>query len=232
MILGTDRLEASYGASQILFGISVDLAQGETACILGRNGVGKTTTLKTIMGMLKPNSGSVKFNGVEIGGMPSYKISRLGVAYVPQGRHIFPNLTAKENLLISMRKGGGIGQTWTIQKVYDLFPVLKNRESFKGGRLSGGEQQMLCIARGLMQNPKVLLMDEIFEGLAPIVIKEIVAAVRQLKKSGVSILLAEQSLKFAKEMANMCYILEKGQVVYTGRTAEITQETAVKYLGT
>ena len=232
MILETDRLEASYGASQILFGVSVNLAQGETACILGRNGVGKTTTLKTIMGMLKPISGSAKFNGVEIGGCRPYKISRLGIAYVPQGRDIFPNLTAKENLLISMRKGDGIGQDWTIEKVYDLFPVLKNRENFKGGRLSGGEQQMLCIARGLMQNPKVLLMDEIFEGLAPMVIKEIVSAVQHLKNSGVSILLAEQSLKFAREMASKCYILEKGQVVYTGRTEEITQEVAVKHLGT
>jgi len=232
MILEAEQLTASYGASQILFGIDIRLANAETVCMLGRNGVGKTTTLKAVMGIIKPRSGSVKFNGTEISGVPPYKISRLGISYVPQGRQIFPNLTTKENLLIAARKGDPSVMEWTIQKIYDLFPVLKNRENSRGRSLSGGEQQMLCIARGLMQNPKLLLMDEIFEGLAPLIIQEILEVVQQLKKSGVSILLAEQSIKFAMEIGSRCYILEKGQVVYSGNTAEISQEIILKYLGT
>jgi len=232
MILETEQLTASYGASQILFGIDIRLAKAETVCMLGRNGVGKTTTLKTIMGIVRPRSGSVRFDGKDISGVPPYKISRLGIAYVPQGRQIFPNLTTKENLLISARKGAHSAAEWTIQKIYTLFPVLKNRENFRGRSLSGGEQQMLCIARGLMQNPKLLLMDEIFEGLAPLIIQEILEVVHQLKKSDVSILLAEQSVKFAREIGSRCYILEKGQAVYSGNTAEIPQEVILKYLGT
>jgi branched-chain amino acid transport system ATP-binding protein len=232
MILETEQLTASYGASQILFGINIQLASSETVCMLGRNGVGKTTTLKTIMGIVKPRSGSIKFNGMKIGGVPPYKISRLGIAYVPQGRHIFPNLTTKENLLISARKGDHSPIEWTIQKIYHLFPVLKNREYYRGRSLSGGEQQMLSVARGLIQNPKLLLMDEIFEGLAPLIIQELLEVVQQLKKSGVSILLAEQSIKFAREIGSRCYILEKGQVVYSGNTTELSQEVILKYLGT
>ncbi len=232
MILEAKHLAAHYGASQILFDIDFQLESGETACLLGRNGVGKTTTLKTVMGMLKPRGGSIRFRDMDIGGVPPHKISRMGIAYVPQGRHIFPNLTTKENLIISARKGADPGNDWTIRKVYELFPVLKNREDFKGGRLSGGEQQMLCIARGLMQNPQLLLMDEIFEGLAPLVIREIAEVVQRLKTSGVSILLTEQSIEFAREMAGRCYILEKGQVVYAGNAKEIPQSVIFQYLGT
>ena len=232
MILETEHITASYGASQILFGISLQVDKGETVCILGRNGVGKTTTLKTINGMLKPRSGSIKFSDQEIGALPPYKISRSGIAYVPQGRHIFPNLTTRENLLIAARKGESPSTQWTIPRIYQLFPVLKNRESSKGKSLSGGEQQMLTIARGLMQNPKLLLMDEICEGLAPIIVKELEEIVRELKKSGVSILLAEQNIKFAMAISSRCYILEKGQVVYSGKTAETPEETLRKYLAT
>jgi branched-chain amino acid transport system ATP-binding protein len=232
MILEARQLKASYGASQILFGIDFQLAKGETVCILGRNGVGKTTTMRTLMGVLKPAGGSVKFNGTDIGGMPPYKISRLGIAYVPQGRQIFPNLTTKENLLIAARKDNSAVSEWTIQGIYDIFPVLKNREDFKGRSLSGGEQQMLSIARGLMQNPQLLLTDEIFEGLAPLVIQEIMEVVKRLKESGISILMSEQSVKFAKEISDRCYILEKGQVVYSGNTAELPEEVILQYLGT
>jgi branched-chain amino acid transport system ATP-binding protein len=232
MILEARQLKASYGASQILFGIDFQLAKGETVCILGRNGVGKTTTMRTLMGVLKPAGGSVKFNGTDIGGMPPYKISRLGIAYVPQGRQIFPNLTTKENLLIAARKDNSAVSEWTIQGVYDIFPVLKNREDFKGRSLSGGEQQMLSIARGLMQNPQLLLTDEIFEGLAPLVIQEIMEVVKRLKESGISILMSEQSVKFATEIGDRCYILEKGQVVYSGNTAELPEEVILHYLGT
>lgn len=232
MILEARQLKASYGASQILFGIDFQLAKGETVCILGRNGVGKTTTMRTLMGVLKPAGGSVRFNGIDIGGMPPYKISRLGIAYVPQGRHIFPNLTTKENLLIAARKGDGRTSEWTIQGIYDVFPVLRNREGFKGRALSGGEQQMLSIARGLMQNPQLLLTDEIFEGLAPLVIQEIMEVVKRFKESGISILMSEQSVKFATEIGDRCYILEKGQVVYSGNTAELPEKVILQYLGT
>jgi len=232
MILEAKGLTASYGASQVLFGIDMELEKAETVCILGRNGVGKTTTLRTIMGILKPLTGTVRFDGLSLGGMPPYRTAKLGIAYVPQGRHIFPNLTTKENLLIAARAGRSAGPGWTVQKIYDLFPVLKNRENFKGGRLSGGEQQMLCIARGLMQNPKLLLMDEIFEGLAPFVIRQIMEVVHRLKESDISILVSEQSIKIATEMAGRCYILEKGQVVYHGNTGDISQKIALRYLGT
>ena len=232
MILEARQLRASYGASRVLFGVDFQLSRGETVCILGRNGVGKTTTMRTIMGVLKPAGGSVRFEGSDIGGMPPYKISRLGIAYVPQGRQIFPNLTTKENLLIAARRGNHGSSEWTVQGIYDIFPVLRNRENFKGRALSGGEQQMLSIARGLMQNPRLLLMDEIFEGLAPLVIQEIMKVVKRLKESCISILISEQSVKFAKEIGGRCYILEKGQVVYSGKTAELPQEVILKYLGT
>jgi branched-chain amino acid transport system ATP-binding protein len=232
MILEVDKLNSSYGVSQILFGINLQVDEDETVCVLGRNGVGKTTTLKTIIGMVKPLSGSVKFHNQELAGLPAYKVCRTGVAYIPQGRHIFPNLTTKENLIIAARKGKNPTSQWTLEKIYKLFPVLKSRESFKGRSLSGGEQQMLTIARGLMQNPTLLLMDEITEGLAPIIVKELEEIVQELKKSGVSILVAEQNIKFAMAISSRCYILEKGQVVYTGKTLEVPRDIVLKYLGT
>ena len=231
-MLEVEKLSASYGASRILFDIDLKIGEAETVCILGRNGVGKTTSLKAINGICKPRSGSVKFGGKEIAGLPPYRISRLGIAYVPQGRHIFPNLTTRENLIIASRKGDNPEIQWTIQKIYQLFPVLKDRENFKGRSLSGGEQQMLTIARGLMQNPRLLLMDEICEGLAPLIVKELQEVVQELKKSGVAILLAEQNINFAVAVSSRYYILEKGQIVFNGNTSEITQDTIHKYLAT
>jgi branched-chain amino acid transport system ATP-binding protein len=232
MTLKVQQMTASYGASQILFGIDLEVDNAETVCVLGRNGVGKTTTLKTIMGMLKPRTGSILFNDNNIGGLPPYKISQAGIAYIPQGRQIFPNLTTKENLRIGARKSRDSAVQWTYKKIYELFPVLKNRESLKGSNLSGGEQQMLTIARGLMQNPKLILMDEITEGLAPIIVNELVQIIEELKKSGVSILLAEQNIKFAMAVSSRCYILEKGQVVFSGNVNELPESTLVKYMGT
>ncbi len=232
MILEVQQLTSSYGSSQILFGIDLEVDTAETVCILGRNGVGKTTTLKTIDGLIKPRSGSIKFNNQDIDGLPPYKISRLGIAYVPQGRHIFPNLSTKENLLIAARKGDDPENQWTIEKIYKLFPVLKSRENSRGRSLSGGEQQMLTIARGLMQNPKLILLDEICEGLAPIIIRELEDIVQVLKKSGVSILLAEQNIKFATAVSDRCYILEKGQVVHKGKTLQLPKDIIQKYLAT
>jgi branched-chain amino acid transport system ATP-binding protein len=232
MILDVKNLSASYGASQILFGVNLQVDKGEAVCIIGRNGVGKSTTLKTLMGNLKPLSGDIVFDGKSIGGMKSYQCSRLGVAFVPQGRHIFPNLSTKENLLISARKGVDGQTNWTMDKIYQLFPVLKNRETSMGARLSGGEQQMLTIARGLMQNPKLILLDEICEGLAPIIVQELQEIMQELRKSGVSILLAEQNIKFALAVSKRAYILEKGQIVFSGNSDSIPREVILKYLGT
>jgi branched-chain amino acid transport system ATP-binding protein len=237
MILEVNNLEGYYGLSQILFGINLEVEKGDSVCLIGRNGVGKTTTLKSIVGQLNPKvngkiKGSIKFDGTELVGMPSYKIARLGIAYVPQGRHIFPTLTVKENLLIAERVGVDGDKTWTLERIYELFPRLKERENSKGEKLSGGEQQMLTIARGLMQNPKLLIMDEIIEGLAPIIVEELVKVVSELRNRGITILLAEQSLKFALEVSHKCYIIEKGEVVYKGVSSEIPKEVFVKYLGT
>lgn len=232
LMLDVNKLSASYGASQILFDINLKVDEAETVCILGRNGVGKTTSLKAINGICQPKSGNIKFGDNEIAGLLPYKISRLGIAYVPQGRHIFPNLTTRENLIIAFRKGDNPETQWTIQKMHQLFPVLKERENQKGRSLSGGEQQMLTIARGLMQNPRLLLMDEICEGLAPLIVKQLQEVVQELKKSGVSILLAEQNINFALAMSNRCYIMEKGQIVFGGSSSEITQDIIHKYLAT
>jgi branched-chain amino acid transport system ATP-binding protein len=231
MTLETRQLTSSYGMSQILFGIDLSVEASETVCILGRNGVGKTTTLKTIMGMVRPLGGSVRFEGQEIGGLPPHEINRKGIGYVPQGRHIFPNLTTRENLVVAERRGKDPKTEWNLRRIHDLFPVLKKRESFMGRSLSGGEQQMLAIARGLMQNPAMLLLDEICEGLAPLVVKELEEIIGELRKTGVSILIAEQNVKFAVAVSRRCYILEKGQVVYSGNTAEIPPATLLKYLG-
>ena len=205
-------------------------------CILGRNGVGKSTTMKSIMGQLNPKAhsrvtGSMKYLDRELVGLPSYQVSRAGIAYVPQGRHIFPTLTTKENLLIAERNGTDGKKEWTIERIYELFPRLKERENFKGGRLSGGEQQMLTVARGLMQNPDLLLLDEITEGLAPIVVEELGSVINELRKNGVTILLAEQNVNFALAVSNDCYIIEKGKVVYHGATKETPKDVFSRYLG-
>ena len=231
-ILTVKGLEASYGMSQILFGVDLTVEQGESVCLLGRNGVGKTTTIRSIMGSLKPGKGSVIFDGQEICGMPSHAICKRGMSYVPQGRRIFSSLTTKENLLVSEKKGPDGSNVWTLDKVYELFPRLKERENSMGTQLSGGEQQMLTIARGLIQNPKLLLLDEITEGLAPVVVNELVEVIGKLREQGVSILVAEQSVKFALQVSSRCYILEKGKVVYSGRSDEIPDEIFREYLGT
>jgi len=231
MILEVKQLTASYGSVQILFGVDIQVNAGEIVCLLGRNGVGKTTTLNAILGMVKPHAGIIKFNNIDISTMPPYRIARLGIAYAPQGRHIFPNLTTRENLLISIRKGDNHEGEWTLERIYKLFPRLEERGNNKCIKLSGGELQMVCIARALIQNPKLLIMDEIFEGLAPIIVNEIMDVVRQLKLSCISILFAEHSIKYVREIGGSCNILEKGQVVFSGPALEIPQDVVLKYLG-
>lgn len=235
-ILKLENIDAYYGESQILFGLGLEVKKSESVCILGRNGVGKSTTMKSIMGQLNPKAhsrvtGSMKYLGHELVGMPSYQVSRTGIGYVPQGRHIFPTLTTKENLLIAERNGTDGKKEWTIERIYELFPRLKERENFKGGRLSGGEQQMLTVARGLMQNPDLLLLDEITEGLAPIVVEELGSVINELRKNDVTILLAEQNVNFALAVSSECYIIEKGKVVYHGTTKETPKDVFAQYLG-
>ncbi len=236
MILELKDVNSYYGNSHILFDMSMHINEGDSVCILGRNGVGKSTTLKSIIGLLSPKNhasvtGSIIFNGKEIVKTPPYKISRMGIGYVPQGRQIFPTLSTKENLMIALKAGPDGSKFWDLNKIYDLFPSLKERENVKGNRLSGGEQQMLAIARGLMQNPKLLLLDEITEGLAPIVVNELVEVVQKLRSFGVSILVAEQNVAFAMQVSQYCYIIEKGSVVHSDQIENIGQTVIDQYLG-
>ena len=236
MILELKNVNSYYGLSQILFNLSLNVDEAEAVSVLGRNGVGKSTMMKTIVGLMNPKNkcsveGEIEYCGQNIVGMAPFKIARAGIAYVPQGRHIFPTLTVKENLRIAQRTGVDGKNDWTLDRIYEQFPRLKERENFLGGRLSGGEQQMLTIARGLLQNPKLLLLDEITEGLAPIIVNELKEIVQELRKQNVTILLAEQNVNFALGCSKRCYIIEKGTVVYSGLTAEIPQEVLSAHLG-
>ena len=232
MILELRNVESSYGLSQILFGVNLEVREGEVCCLLGRNGVGKSTTIKTIMGQVKPGKGDIVFDGRSIAGQEPYAINRLGIAYVPQGRMVFPTLTVRENVIFGERIPEGTENPWTLERVYKLFPRLKERESFMGNRVSGGEQQMMVIARALMQNPRLLLLDEICEGLAPLVVRELGGVIRELARQGVSILLVEQSAKFAMDVSDRCYLMEKGAIVYENETAQISDEVFRRYMGT
>ena len=232
MLLEVRGIDTFYGLSHILFGVSLEIDEGETVCILGRNGVGKTTTLRSIMGLTPPRSGSIKFRGEEIKGKQPFKIARRGIGFVPEDRIIFPELTVRENLEIAV-KGGKNGEGWTVEKVYELFPVLEERDKQEGGTLSGGEQQMLTIARTLMGNPRLLLLDEPSEGLAPLLIRTIEEQINLLKTEGMTILLSEQSLSFALKISDRAYILEKGQVCWHGPASELKEKPEImkNYLG-
>lgn len=226
-----------YGSSHILFDVELEVPEGKSVAVLGRNGVGKSTLLKSIVGQLNAKNkssvnGNISYLGKELVGMKPYKIARSGIAYVPQGRHIFPSLSLKENLLLSERSAKGQKPYWTIERIYELFPSLEARQQTKGTLLSGGEQQMLTIARGLMQNPKVILLDEITEGLAPVVVNELVVITKELLKTGVTILFAEQNIKFALAASEYIYIMEKGQIVYSCETKDLGKDIIEKYLGT
>lgn len=232
MILELKDVEASYGMSRILFGVNLEVQEGEVCCLLGRNGVGKSTTIKTIMGIVKPGKGNIRFEGKDIAGKEPFFINREGIAYVPQGRQVFPTLTVRENIIFGERIPKEAKNPWTLERIYELFPRLKERETFMGNRLSGGEQQMMVIARGLMQNPKLLLLDEICEGLAPIVVNELGGVIKELAAQGMSILLVEQSAKFALEVSKRCYIMEKGVIVHKDTTSDISDEVFRRYMGT
>jgi branched-chain amino acid transport system ATP-binding protein len=221
-----------YGDSYILQGVSLKVNEGSVVALLGRNGMGKTTTIRSIIGIAPPRRGEVVFKGENVAGFPSYAIARRGIGLVPQGREIFPSLSVKENLTMAAR-GGKEAKDWTLDKVYDLFPILKKRAGNKGNMLSGGEQQMLTIARALMTNPALLMLDEPSEGLAPIIVQEVGRIIGQIKQSGLSILLVEQNLNMALSLADYVYIISKGQIVYESAPDKLkhNEETKAKYLG-
>ena len=235
MVLEVKDINTFYELSHILFNVSLAVGEGETVCLLGRNGVGKTTTFRSIMGLTPPSSGSIKFLGKEIRGKQPFQIYRLGVGLVPEDRIIFPDLTVRENLEIAVRKvpEGRKAGGWTIEKVHQLFPVLKARDEQWGGTLSGGEQQMLTIARTLMGNPRLLLLDEPSEGLAPLVVRAIGEQTLALKKEGMTLLLSEQNSSFALKVSDRAYILEKGHVPWQGSVAELKSKPEImkNYLG-
>ena len=221
-----------YGDSYILQGISLEVREGSTVALLGRNGMGKTTTISSIIGLTPPRRGEVRFKGKNVSNLESYKIAKMGMGLVPQGRHIFPSLTVKENLTMSARTRGK-DNPWSLDRVYSFFPVLKERANLKGNILSGGEQQMLTIARALMTNPDLLLMDEPSEGLSPLLVQEIGRIIAQLKESGFSILLVEQNLPMALSVADYIYVISKGTIVHQSTTAEFkgNEEIKARYIG-
>jgi len=232
MILEIEEIDTYYGQSHVLQGISLSIDEGEVVSLLGRNGVGKTTTLRSIMGLTPPRRGNIRFQGQEIAGKNPFEIARLGIGYVPDDRRIFPDLTTFENLEIARRVSRKKHGYWTINTVCGLFPVLKDLRSSKGTHLSGGEQKMLAIGRALMKNPDIILLDEPAEGLAPLIVKNLMDVIKRIRDEGVTMLLADQNLKFCKAVADRGYILEKGVIQYRGTMKEIweNEEVVSKYL--
>jgi branched-chain amino acid transport system ATP-binding protein len=227
-MLEVRALQTSYGRSQVLFGLNLEIGNGEVISLLGRNGMGKTTTVRSLMGIVRPRSGTISFEGREIQALPSYRIAQAGLGLVPEGRQVFPNLTVRENLVATARKG-----PWGEQRIYALFPNLAERRSHYGNQLSGGEQQMLAIGRALMTNPRLLILDEATEGLAPLVRIEIYRSIERLKGEGLSILLIDKDVAALARVADRHYVLEKGRVVWSGSSAELSANAEVqhRYLG-
>ena len=221
-----------YGDSHILHGVSLEVKTGSVVALLGRNGMGKTTTIRSIIGFTPPRHGHIRFDDKDINGLAPESIAQSGIALVPQGRMIFPSLSVVENLTIAAR-GTKISEAWTLDRVYEQFPILKKRAKYKSNLLSGGEQQMLTIARALMTNPKLILMDEPSEGLAPIIVEDIVSIICHLKQCNYSILLVEQDVSMALDLADYIYIMSKGQIAYESVPEELRDNEAIKnkYLG-
>jgi len=233
MLLEIREINTFYGESHILQGISLNVDTGEIVSILGRNGVGKTTTLKSIIGLLIPRSGSILFGGKEISGLPPYEIANIGIGYVPEDRRIFPKLTVRENLVMGIKPGQRREKEgWTVEKFYDYFPNLKDRDKQKGAYLSGGEQQMLTIARALMGNPDILLLDEPTEGLAPKIVLRLEEVIQDIHQHGVAILLVEQNMQVVLRLATRLYVMSKGTIVFDGTAQglEKSHDIRQKYL--
>ena len=228
-LLELSHVDAYYDDSHILFDLSLTVETGEVVCLLGRNGAGKTTTARSIVGLTPPRAGRITLRGHDLVGLPPYRIARLGIGFVPEDRRVFPNLTVYENLEVARRTWGhGAASTWTVERVFDLFPILAQRHRQLGATLSGGEQQMLTIARTLMGDPAVLLLDEPSEGLAPLVVESLRQQLAQLKRNGLTIVLAEQNVRFVSELGDRVYILEKGMVRYQGSMSEFLADEPVR----
>jgi branched-chain amino acid transport system ATP-binding protein len=233
MLLEVKDLNTYYGASHVLQGISLALDQGEIVALLGRNGMGKSTTLKSVMGLVKPRSGEVIFRGKDIAGYPPYKVARAGIGYVPEERRIFASLSVLDNLSMGVKaEKAGKDNGWSLDRIFEHFPLLKKRSSSKGSHLSGGEQQMLAISRTLMGNPELLMIDEPTEGLSPLLVKEVRDMVADINKVGVSILLVEHNLKVAISLAHRVYLMGKAHIGFTGNVQELEAQPEIreKYL--
>jgi branched-chain amino acid transport system ATP-binding protein len=226
-LLEVRDLHAAYGLSRVLFGVSLEVRRGECVCLLGRNGVGKSTTLRAIMGLTPPSSGTVRWQGKDVTGWAPNRAARSGVGFVPEDRRIFADLTVWENLDVARRAASRPGP-WTVEAVYALFPKLRELADRDGGHLSGGEQQMLTIARTLMGNPELLLLDEPSEGLAPLVVEHLLAQVLKLKQNGLTIMLAEQGVEFSLALADRVYVLEKGAVRFSGPASQLREDAALR----
>jgi branched-chain amino acid transport system ATP-binding protein len=232
-MLRVEGLETAYGLSQVLFGVSLEVAEGEVVTLLGRNGMGKTTTVLSIMGVVRPRGGRVEMGGAPIAGLPSYRVAKAGLGLVPEGRQVFPNLTVRENLVATAGNRRGAAAPWTLERVFRLFPSLEERQRHMGNQLSGGEQQMLAIGRALMTNPRLLILDEATEGLAPLVRADIFGSIEQLKGEGLSILVIDKDVRALTRIADRHYVLEKGRVVWSGSSGELEAAADVqhRYLG-
>jgi branched-chain amino acid transport system ATP-binding protein len=231
MIIELKGINTFYEKSHILHDVSIHVNKGEVVGLLGRNGVGKSTTLKSISGVVVPRAGSILFNRKEVVGMKPHQVTRLGVGYVPEERRIFPNLTVHQNLLLGQKPGklqNQIKEGWTIERAYALFPQLRARQTSKGGHLSGGEQQMLTIVRTLMGNPELLLLDEPTEGLAPMLVDTVSDVVREIHKAGISILLVEQGFEVILDLTTRAYVMSKGQIVFDGTSWELADNREVR----
>jgi len=236
MLLEVKDMNTFYGESHVLQGISLNVSDGEIVTLLGRNGMGKSTTLKSIMGLVKPKSGSILYKDREIAGYPPYKVARAGIGYVPEERRIFPTLSVLDNLEMGIKAGRAAKRanenTWTIERIYEHFPFMRGHAGQKGGHLSGGEQQMLTIARTLMGNPELLLVDEPTEGLGPLLVKEVRDVLAEINKAGVSVLLVEHNIKVAMSLADRLYLMGKAHIGFAGTVDELTAQPEVraKYL--
>jgi branched-chain amino acid transport system ATP-binding protein len=226
-MLEVNGLRAGYGPAEILFGVSLRLARGEVAALMGRNGAGKSTTLKAIMGLLPPRAGQVRFAGQEIAGLPAFRIARLGLGYVPEDRRIFTDLTVAENLEVGRRAARGHA-AWTPERLFEIFPNLAAMRGRRAAAMSGGEQQMLAITRTLMGNPEAVLLDEPSEGLAPVILELMAEAVLSMKREGIAVLLSEQNFDFAAAVADRAYVIERGEIRYDGSMAALEADPALR----
>ncbi len=219
-VLEVEGLHAFYGKSHILHGVGLSVRQGEIVTLLGRNGAGKTTTMASLVGLVPPRQGRVTLFGQDVTGWPPFRVAALGLGFVPEGRRVFPNLTVEENLKVPLERPG----PWTIERVYQLFPRLKERRGNRGRQLSGGEQEMLAIGRALLLNPRLLLLDEPSQGLAPLIVREVFRVIAAMRDEGMSVLLVEQNVRAAVEIADRAYVLDDGKVVYDGTAADLARD--------